>query len=1031
MIDSAISFSVRRRGLILFATAAFAVWGGWSFLTLPIDAVPDITNVQVQINSVCKGLAPSDIETKVTYPIELAMSGTPGIREVRSLTKFGLAQVTAVFEDGADVYRARQLIAERLQGLPPLPPGAETPTLGPVSTGLGEVYHYAIRAKSAPTEAEGLMRAREVQDKYIKPRLVTVPGVAEVNVVGGLARQAHVHPRMDALARNGLGLSDLASSLEKTNRNVGGGYVRDGGSQLIVQAVGQFASLDDIRVATVKSLQNFRTVRVSDIADVRFGAAQRTGAALFSGKETTIGTVMMLAGANSRTVAKAVAERVDAIRASGELPSDVEIEPLYDRSDLVDATLGTILHNLAVGAALVMIVLFALLGNVKAAAIVSATIPITLLGTFGLMKAFGVSGNLMSLGALDFGIIVDGAVIVVDQCVRRIQGRARRGAAPESISTAVEGAAREIRQAAGFGQLMVIAAFVPILGLAGIEGKMFRPMAETFVIALAIALLLSFTFVPALAAALFSENESEREPTLMRRIDRLYSACLAGVLRKPGVTLAACALPLAISVWMFAGVGAEFLPQLDEGSIVFQVVRKPSVSLEESIAQDAKLQNALAKVGPVLRVFSRIGTPEIATDPMGPNESDIFIELKPQIRSASREKTELVERLLAIVKETEPASEISVTQPIQMRFNDLLEGTRADLTIKIFGDSLEQIQKTAREMAAEAAAVRGAGDVASEFRGAIPLLRVVPKLDALARNGASASPVLEAINIGMSGAEIGALYEGVRRIPLVIRLPDSQRDDPKALRGLLAPVADGLNLPLESVASIERSSITSPIFREGLSRRTAVLINPRGRDVQSYVQEAQARIAANVKIPEGTRIEWTGSFRNLQDAKLRLAILGPLAIALIGGMIFLAFGRWTETALVLLAVPLALSGGAAALAIFGVPFSISAGVGFIALSGIAVLNGVVLIHCWLDLQKTGAQSWIVDGARLRLRPVLMTALVDAFGFLPMAFSSGVGAEVQKPLATVIIGGIISSTALILIALPCAMALLHRERNPSS
>lgn len=1023
MMNRMIGLSVHHRWLVLALTLTVCAWGGWSFFSLPIDAVPDITNNQVQVNTLSQGLSPDDLESKVTYPIEIAMGGLPGVREVRSLTKFGLSQVTVVFEDGRDIYRDRQLVTERLQTVTALPPGVETPTLGPISSGLGEIVHYSVRVEGAPDDKAALMRAKDVQEWIIKPRLLTVPGVAEVNTVGGHTRQLHVQPDISKLARYRLSLADLKDALARTNHNVGGGFVRDGQTQVLIQARGQFTSREDIENVPIKTLHNLTAVRVKDVAQVRFEGALRAGAGIDNGRESVLGTVMMLSGANSRTVSQAVTERLREITSGHELPKDIKVDVLYDRSELVDQTLATVVHNLWVGAVLVILVLVFLLGHFKAALVVSASIPVTLLTTFGLMRWLGISGNLMSLGALDFGIIVDGAVIVVDHCVRSLQTRT------EGRLETIARATAEIRAAAGFGQLMIIVVFLPILGFVDIEGKMFRPMAETFAIALAVALILSFTFVPAFAAVLFGEREADKEPWLMRQMQALYRRALEWALVHKRYVLAPALALMLLAGWQFNRLGAEFLPRLDEGSIALQIVRKVDLSLDRSVELQKAAEAALLEFGPVRRVFSRLGTPDVATDPMGPNEADAFILLKDRSEwrqgdTRFRDKEHLIEGLLAHLKSHLEGQEYSVTQPIQMRFNDLLEGTRADLTVKVFGDRLDELMTVARDVAQAVRPVPGAGDVNLEFRGQVPILRIDPNLTALARYSLSAAPVLDAISIGMGGETVGLFFEGLRRVPLVVKLDDQTRDSFEALKRLNVYAGEQLTLPLAQLANFKREAVTSPVLRESSQRRSAVLINPRGRDLQSFVHEAQTEVSKSVKVPPGVRLEWTGAFKNLEDAKARITLLAPLALLLVAAMIYFAFGSVLETALILLTVPLALVGGVLGLWMTGLPFSISAAVGFIALSGIAVLNGVVLIHCFNERRHEGQRNWLLDGASERLRPVLMTALVDIFGFIPMSISTSVGAEVQRPLAVVIICGILTSTALTLFVLPALTEFVH-------
>jgi len=1039
MIDRIISLSVAKKWTVLFLVLMVTIWGGWSFNSLPIDAVPDITNVQVQINTVSQGLSPEDLEIKVTRPIELAVTGIPGIKDLRSLTKFGLSQVTVVFDDNSDVYRDRQMVSERLQTLTSFPPGVENPTLSPITTGLGEIVHFTLQIKRSvnanePTNAQEvreLMRLKEIQEWTIKPLLQTVSGVAEVNSIGGITRQLQIQPDLQKMAQYRLSFSELVGALEQTNKNIGGGIVNSDRRQNLIQVAGQFRSVDQIKATPVRSLANFKTVKIGDVANIEFGSGTRTGAALVNGHQTILVTVMMLSGANSRTVSRAVAEKIQQIQNQHILPADVELVTLYNRSELVDATLYTVLHNLVVGAALVMIILFLLLGNFKAAFIVSLSIPVTLLITFGFMAALGISGNLMSLGALDFGIIVDAAVIVVDRCVAWLQNRRLQ----LSHLAKIEGATKEIRSAAGFGQIMVIAVFIPILGLTGIEGKMFRPMAQTFSIALAVALVLSFTLIPALSALLFTDSESENTPRIMRWFENVYEVSLKRALQFRAPILMAAFGLLVLGVLLFSRLGAEFLPKLDEGSLVLQLTRDPVLNLEASIEMQKKTEQALLSHPAIEKVFSRIGTPELATDPMGPNEVDNFVLLKDRALWSDgiktlKSKEDLINSIMEKVKSGVPNQEISATQPIQMRFNDMLEGTKSDLTVKVYGDDLDSLKSDTEQIAKLLLTIPGSGDVQPEIKGRVPLTLVEPKIIELGRYSQSAGPILDSVQISMAGRQTGFFYEGLRPLPLVVRMSDEVRNRPQALNQLLVPMDDGLLLPLRNFVEIKNREIISPILRDFSQRRSAVLINPRGRDLEGFVKEAQTRIRRDLKLSPNSRVEWFGAFKNLQEARNRLLLLGPVAVLLVVAMLFSAFKSLSQTLLILVTVPLALVGGVIGLWLTGTPFSISTAVGFIALTGIAVLNGVVMLHTYNEVLKSvkRPKDWIVIASSSRLRAVLMTALVDIFGFIPMALSAGVGSEVQKPLAVVIIGGILTSTLLTLIVLPTIASFIFEEVN---
>lgn len=1028
MINKLISLSVSRRWLVMFLTFGAVLWGCWSFISLPIDAVPDITNVQVQINTVSKGLSPEDLELKVTRPIETAMNGIPGIREIRSLTKFGLSQVTLVFAEDTDVYRHRQIVNERLQSSVNLPPGVETPTLSPISTGLGEIFHYTLILKKPSDRKADLMKLKEIQEWKMRPLLQSVQGVAEVNSIGGYSKQIQINPRLRKLAENGLSVADLAASLLDANRNVGGGAIQQEGRQMLVQARGQYADLEQLKQTPVKTFSNFKTMRLSEAADVRFESASRNGAALVNGQEAVIGTVMMLSGSNSRTVAKSVADKVEEIRSQNLLGDDVEIVGLYNRALLVDSTLATVEHNLLVGAGLVMIILFLLLGNFKAAFVVSASIPVTLLITFGFMRELNISGNLMSLGALDFGIIVDAAVIVVDRCVSWMGSRKDISDCKDRIV----GATQEIRSAAGFGQLMVIAVFIPILGLVGVEGKMFRPMAQTFSIALFVALILSFTFVPALAAILFTEKEREKVPWTMRMIEHAYRFTLGHLIVWKKVVFALSFLGVVIGGYLFSTLGAEFLPKLDEGSLVIQITRDPSISLEQSVAMQAQSEAVLLRHPAVKSVFSRIGTPEIATDPMGPNEADTFLELKKPgewivDQKLILNKDELVSDIVNALKAEVPGQDLSATQPIQMRFNDMLEGTKADLTLKVYGSSLAALKGDVAKISKVLATIRGSGDVQPEIRGTVPLLVLKPKDSKLGSFGLSSAPLLNGVEVALAGKQVGQFYEGQIPVPVVVRLSPEQRNDIDSIRKIQVGIDASLALPLSDLADVTSEEIISPIFRENGKRRSAVLINPRGRDLQTFVEEAKEKLKGDFSIDKGNSLEWSGTFKNLEEAKERLLILGPLALAIVVLMLYSAFRSVKETITILVTVPLALVGGVFGLWATSTPFSISTAVGFVALTGIAVLNGVVMIHFYREYEGSrDSETWVIEASAQRLRAIAMTALVDVFGFLPMVFSSGAGAEIQKPLAITIIGGVVTSTLLTLVVLPLISSLIFKS-----
>ncbi|MBS1960190.1 MAG: efflux RND transporter permease subunit [Bdellovibrionales bacterium] len=1034
-INKIIHFSVYHRYIVLAVTLSVAVAGFIGFQRLPIDAVPDITNNQVQVNTTVEGLAPEEIERSVTFPVESSMRGIAGVTQVRSITRFGLSQVTIVFEDDTDIYRMRQLVSERLQRIASDLPKDAKPQLGPISTGLGEVYQYTLdfdKPAADPDERfKQLIELRAIQDWYLKPRLLTVPGVAEVNTTGGFEKQYHVRPDPEKMARYALHFSNIIDALEKANQNVGGGYIEQTSEQFLVQGVGLFQGIDDIKKVPIKSLETFRTITVGDVASVGLGKELRTGAATMNGRETVLGTVMMLVGENSRAVSTRIHEKLQEV--SKGLPQGVIATTVYNRSDLVNATLGTVEHNLVMGASLVIVILLLLLGNVRAAVITSITIPLSLLITFLIMKPLGISGNLMSLGALDFGIIVDGVVIVIDNCVRRVEERVKatgKSLTKNELLETISSAAVEIRTAAGFGELIIIVVFLPIFGLTGIEGKMFMPMAATFVIALFAALALSFTTAPALASVLLSGNTEDKEPKLMRSIRAKYHKLLDWSLKRREKTLLGALASVMAGIVLFLFLGGEFLPQLSEGSFAFHMIRPANISLTRAIEYQKKAEEVVQSFPEVKFTFARLGTSEIATDPMGVNVADCYIMLKARSEwpggkfFGKKTYEELTADIVDRLERELPGMRFLASQPIQMRFNELLEGTRADVTVKVFGPDLNKLVEIGKEMQEVISEVKGAGDVELDIAGQSPVLKIEPKTEVLNRYGIQKGEVLEAVTIALGGEEVGHLYEKDRRYPIVVRLDESLRSDLDAIRSLPVGVTGSSTAPLTDLADVSFKETFSVINREESNRRTAVMINLRGRDTESFVEEAQKIVSSKVKVPEGYYVQWGGNFKNLQEAKDRLVILTPIALLLVLAMIYIAFGSLAQTALIFVCVPLALVGGVMGLMIFRLPFSISAGVGFIALSGIAVLNGVVLVNYFNQLRATKGMSGLAlieEGALIRLRPVLMTALVDIFGFLPMVLSTGIGAEVQRPLAAVVIGGVISSTMLTLLVVPAMYA----------
>jgi cobalt-zinc-cadmium resistance protein CzcA len=1040
MIDQILAFALRRRGVVLAGALLLAAAGGWSALHLPIDAVPDITGVQVQVNTEVPALAPEEVEKLVTVPLETELAGTPGVQEMRSLSKFGLSQLTLQFSDDTDIYRARQLISERLAGAGERLPRGVTPRLAPVSTGLGEVFYYTLdyapeAANQPATRREQLMELQLLHEYRVKPLLRTVPGVADVNSIGGYEKQIVVALRLDALLAAGLTPEEVAAVVAANVENAGGGIVSRAGQQLIVRAVSRVHSAAEIAALPLKFAGGVQPLKVGDVADVAIGTNVRTGAATENGEEALIGTAMMLAGENSRTVAHRVRAKLAGIQSH--LPAGVVLRAQYDRSDLVDATLRTVEKNLFEGAVLVVAVLFALLGNWRAALIVTAAIPLSFLFALTGMARLGLSGNLMSLGAIDFGLIIDGAVVIVENVVRRLgerrQALARDLTAAERAET-VLAASRQVGRPMFFGVLIITVVYVPILALGGIEGKMFRPMAVAVMLALGGALVLALTLMPALCALVLRGRGEARENPLMRFAQRLYRPVLDGALRfRAGVTVAAVALA-ALAFVVFGRLGAEFIPSLDEGSFTLMVFRPPETSLEETVAQQKRTDRIVReRVPEITRVFSRIGTSEIATDPMPQSDGDFYLFYRPRAEWRREDgslitKQRLGEIIRAEVEAANPGVAVLVAQPIEMRFNELLEGIRADLAVKVYGEDYDATEKIAAELKELLEQIPGAGEVEFESLGRTPLLEVVARRDQLLRYGVQADELNHAVASALAGEEAGVLVEGERRHPVVVRLPESARSDPAALRALPVRVGDHGLLPLGELAELREVQTVSPILRDAGRRRSALLVNLETSDIEGWVRSAQAKVAAAVVLPPGVTVEFGGQFENLMAAKARLAVVVPAALVAIFALVVAAFRRWRQALLVYTGIPLALTGGVFALWLRGLPFSITAAVGFIALSGVAVLNGVVLVSCFNELRAAGrsVRDAVVEGAALRLRPVLMTALVAALGFVPMALATGPGAEVQRPLATVVIGGIFSATLLTLVLLPALYAWLERD-----
>lgn len=1039
MLKTIIRRAIHDRWIVILAVLAVCVYGIWNYQNLPIDAVPDITNVQVQINTEAPGYSPLETEQRVTFPIETAVAGLPQLSYTRSLSAYGLSQVTVVFEEGTDIYFARNLINERLGPIKSqLPPGLE-PEMGPISTGLGEIFMYVVRAEGDGVQTDGepwdLFALREIQDWIIKRQLILVEGVTEVNTSGGYEKQFHVTPDPSKLLRWGLSMHDVVEALWRNNANEGAGYIERYGQQLLVRSPAQLGTVAEIENVMLSNRDSI-PVRVKDVAEVSIGRELRTGAATYAGEEAVIGTAFMLIGENSRTVARRVAEELNRINES--LPDGVVAEPLYDRTDLVDETIETVQTNLLEGALLVIVVLFLLLGNFRAALITALVIPITMLATITGMVEAGVSANLMSLGALDFGLIVDGAVIIVENSIRRL-GLAYHNRdsldLQERLRVVFEATVEVIRPSL-FGMTIITLVYLPIFSLTGIEGKMFHPMASTVVMALLAAMVLSVTFVPAAVALFVRGKVSEKQNFIMRGAEWLYRPVLEAALRLRWLVVGGALVIVAGAGWLASTMGSEFIPQLDEGDITIQALRTPGTSLQQSIDMQDALENRLLEFAEVGEVFSRIGTPEVASDPMPPSISDTFVILRDQEEWPDPDKTKatLLAEMEAVITEL-PGQIYEITQPIQMRFNELISGVRSDLGILIFGEDLDTLSNTAREVLSVIQTIEGVADARIEQTEGLPMLTITPKRTTLARYGLNTEDVQDLIAAAIGGESAGIIYEGDRRFPLVVRLPESIRSDVERLRRLPVPVPATVNeagyVPLEEIVLIETLLSPNRISRENGQRRVVVSANVRGRDLGSFVAEAQQAISERVDMPSGYFVEYGGTFEQLESASERLSLVVPATLALIFGLLLIVFGSFRDALVIFTGVPLALTGGVLSLWLRDMPLSITAGVGFIALSGIAVLNGLVMLSFirtrWIESGEL--REAIVDGAMTRLRPVLMTALVASLGFVPMALNTGIGAEVQRPLATVVIGGIISSTILTLVLLPALYQIINRKSKP--
>jgi cobalt-zinc-cadmium resistance protein CzcA len=1028
MINQLIRFSIQNRFFVVLLAVALGIAGIYNALLLPIDAVPDITNKQVQINTVAPSLAPAEIEQQITFPIEVALAGMPGLQETRSISQFGLSQVTVIFQDSKDIYFARQLIAERLGGIrDELPPGASAPQMGPVSTGLGEIYNVVVEGKG------DLMERRETLDFIVRPQLRTVRGLSEVNAFGGFEKQFQVVVDPQKLQARGLHLRDVSDALERNNSNAGGGYISKGDEQQLVRGIGTIQNKSDIGNIVLKA-EDGTPVLIRDVAEVTTGGATRQGAVTMNGKgEAVVGITMLLLGENGRVVVERVKDRLASIEKT--LPAGTKLVGFLDRSDLINRTLQTVIRHLTEGGLLVVGVLFLFLLQLRAGLIVSSVIPLSMLFAIIGMRYFGVSANLMSLGAIDFGLIVDAAVIIVENCVRRLaelrKHLGRELSEEERVSEIYEGAV-EVRKASQFGEIIIIAAYLPILSLVGIEGKMFRPMGLTVIFALLGALILSLTLVPALCGY-FLRVKEEKESPIIKVASRAYEPALNWALNHRGVTVGGATVFFLLCASLFPKLGSEFLPQLNEGSIAIGAGYPPSMSIETAVKRSTELEKALGKAFPseIDTIVTRIGRAEIATDPMLPSQHDVLITLKPQDGwKEARNHEELVAKMSEVL-EAMPGVGGSFSQPIQFRMNELIEGTgiRSELGIKLFGEDLEILAEKATEISKVVRRVSGAADVSFEATEGMPVLNIKLDRAAIARHGINVSDVEETLEAAVAGKEAGQVIQGNRRFDITIRLAQNYRNDAEAIGRITVETPSGANIPLSQLANIESTLGPVQISRENGERRVVIQSNVRGRDLGSFVEEVKREIDAKIKLPVGYHVEFGGTYEHLQSGRARLMVVVPLTFGLIFLLLFTTFGSLKQAALVFTGIPFAITGGILALYGRGMPFSMSAGVGFIALFGVAVLNGVVLVMFINQLRGQGksVRESISQGCALRLRPILMTASVASIGFIPMAFGHGAGAEVQRPLATVVIGGLLTSTLLTLFVLPALYDWLeHRE-----
>jgi heavy metal efflux system protein len=1025
MLDKVLHFSLTQRFLVIIATILMVAVGIVSWQQLTLDAVPDITTNQVAINTETGGMSPEEVEKLVTFPIETAMGGIPGVEQVRSLSQYGLSQVIVTFRDDVETYFARNLVNERLTNVKEsLPGGIEAPQMGPVSTGLGDIYMYALESKTRSP-----MELRSLQDWTISPQIRTVAGVAEVNAADGSVKQYQVIVEPRALLARGIAVDEVVTALQKNNQNAGGGVLERNGERVLIRSVGLATTISDIEKIVVKTEAGI-PVLIREVAKVQLGIPVLTGISTKDGKEAMTVTVMMLKGANGRTVADAVNARVNEIKA--QLPEDVTLTTVYNRSDLVGESVHTVEKSLLEGGVLVIAVLLLLLGNWRGAVIVALAIPLSMLFAIIGMNRFGISGNLMSLGAIDFGLIVDGAVVMIENTVRRLaEAREHKGSTLDrhEVRHTVWESCREVAKPTAFAVTIITVVYLPILALEGTEGKMFKPMAFTVVFALIGALILTMTLIPVLASMFMSGDTKEGRNPIMEFLSRIYRPALGFALKRRAVIVGGALGLLAIAGFLFTKLGSEFIPQLDEGSIVIQPVRVRTVDAEQTVKLVTAFEKKVLEVPEVITVFSRSGTPEVATDPMPLSLTDSFVMIKPRDKWRSGlTKEKLIEELTEKVNQV-PGQGYNFTQPIQMRFSELVSGVKADIGIKVFGEDLKELKTRADEIAAVIRTLPGAQDVEVEQVDEVPVLQIDIDRDAISRVGVSIDDIQEMIKVALGGEPVGQIIEGDKRFALTVKLPNNVRNDVSEIKSILIETPEGGGVPLSSLAHIDNAPAPAQISREMGKRRVVVQLNVRGTDLGSFVIAAQKAIKDKVKLNEGYYITWGGQFENLQKASARLTLVVPIALSLIFLLLFSTFGSLRQAILIFTGVPLAITGGIIGLFARGMPFSITAGVGFIALSGVAVLNGVVMVSAINRLREEGklkVLDAVREGATQRLRPVLMTALVAALGFIPMALNTGIGAEVQRPLATVVIGGIVSATILTLLVLPALYTWFEKD-----